>query len=186
MNNVRERCLTGIEALDNILNGGIPRGNTVLITGSAGTGKTTLSIEFLVHGALAGEKGLYISVTEASEKLLENLINYDFFSKEMIQKGIIFVDIPEIYEKLGMNKLQFSLDDINILIENIVKIVKEFNVKRVVIDSITSICYRLQTEEKIMEFILRLSKALSELGCTTLLVSELLPSAKGYSQYGVE
>ena len=104
----------------------------------------------------------------------------------MIQKGIIFVDIPEIYEKLGMNKLQFSLDDINILIENIVKIVKEFNVKRVVIDSITSICYRLQTEEKIMEFILRLSKALSELGCTTLLVSELLPSAKGYSQYGVE
>ncbi|MEM0137101.1 MAG: ATPase domain-containing protein, partial [Thermoplasmata archaeon] len=100
MNNVRERCLTGIEALDNILNGGIPKGNTVLITGSAGTGKTTLSIEFLVHGALAGEKGLYISVTEASEKLLENLINYDFFSKEMIQKGIIFVDIPEIYEKL--------------------------------------------------------------------------------------
>ncbi|MEM4312549.1 MAG: ATPase domain-containing protein [Thermoplasmata archaeon] len=186
MNNVRERCLTGIEALDNILNGGIPKGNTVLITGSAGTGKTTLSIEFLVHGALAGEKGLYISVTEASEKLLENLINYDFFSKEMIQKGIIFVDIPEIYEKLGMNKLQFSLDDINILIENIVKIVKEFNVKRVVIDSITSICYRLQTEEKIMEFILRLSKALSELGCTTLVVSELLPSAKGYSQYGVE
>ena len=51
MNNVRERCLTGIEALDNILNGGIPKGNTVLITGSAGTGKTTLSIEFLVHGA---------------------------------------------------------------------------------------------------------------------------------------
>jgi RecA-superfamily ATPases implicated in signal transduction len=37
-----------------------------------------------------------------------------------------------------------------------------------------------------MEFILRLSKALSELGCTTFLVSELLPSAKGYSQYGVE
>ena len=62
--NVRERCPTGIESLDNILNGGIPRGNSVLITGAAGTGKTTLSIEFLVRGALMDEKGLYISVTE--------------------------------------------------------------------------------------------------------------------------
>ncbi|EQD44212.1 KaiC [mine drainage metagenome] len=40
-----ERCATGIEGLDNILDGGIPRGNTVLVSGSCGTGKTTLSLD---------------------------------------------------------------------------------------------------------------------------------------------
>ncbi len=184
--NVRERCPTGIESLDNILNGGIPRGNSVLITGAAGTGKTTLSIEFLVRGALMDEKGLYISVTEVSEKLIENMITYDFFSKSKIKEKIIFVDMPDIYNELSLNRLRFSLEDINLIIEKIVDIIKKNNIKRVVIDSITSICYRLQTEEKIMEFILKLSKELSELGCTTLMVSELLPTAKGYSQYGVE
>jgi len=182
-----DRCVTGIEGLDNILNGGIPRGNTVLITGSCGTGKTTLSLEFLVHGALMGERSLYISVTEASKKLLKNMIPYEFFDKKLIEeKMLIFIDLPDLYEKLNLTKLEFDLDDIQILLDEIISIVRKLEIKRLVIDSITSICYRLKEEEKIREFILRLGKALSELGCTTLLVSELLPSAKGYSQYGVE
>jgi circadian clock protein KaiC len=182
-----DRCVTGIEGLDNILNGGIPRGNTILVTGSCGTGKTTLSIEFLVHGALQGERSLYISVTEASDKLLKNMIPYEFFDPKLIEeRKLIFIDLPVIYEKLGLQKLDFTLEEIQILVDQIVKVVVELNVKRLVIDSITSICYRLTTEEKIREFILRLGTELSDAGCTTLLVSELLPSAKGYSQYGVE
>ena len=45
------RCRSGIEGLDKILNGGIPVGNSVLLTGACGTGKTTLSVEFLNFGA---------------------------------------------------------------------------------------------------------------------------------------
>src|SRR5437899_8009983 len=60
----RERCVTGIDAIDHILNGGIPRGNPVLISGSVGTGKTSICIEFLIRGALEGENSLYLSVTE--------------------------------------------------------------------------------------------------------------------------
>ncbi len=183
----RERCKTGIIGLDNVLNGGIPRGNTILITGSCGTGKTTLSLEFLVHGALMGERSMYISVTEAPEKLLDNMINYNFFDKKLIMdKKLIFVDLQEIYVKLGLEKLEFSLEDVNILVDQIVKMVKELGIKRLVVDSITSICYRLTSREEIREFILHLGKDLSDMGCTTILVSELLPSAAGYSQYGVE
>ena len=94
----RERCATGIEGLDNILNGGIPRGNTILFTGSCGTGKTTLSLEFLVHGAIAGENCLFISVTETSDKLMNNVIPYDFFDENLIKKGVLsFVDMPVWY-----------------------------------------------------------------------------------------
>ncbi len=183
----RDRCKTGIAGLDNILNGGIPRGNTILITGSCGTGKTTLSLEFLVHGAIMDERSMYISVTEAPEKLVDNMITYDFFDKKLInEKKLILIDLQEIYIKLGLEKLEFTLEDVYILVRQIVKLVKELGIKRLVIDSITSICYRLTSREEIREFILHLGKELSDIGCTTILISELLHSSEGYSQYGVE
>lgn len=184
---VRERCITGVEGLDNALDGGIPRGNTILVTGSCGTGKTTLSMEFLVHGALDGETCLFVSVTEASAKLLNNIIPYDFFEESLIKKGkLIFVDMPVVYERLGLDKLEFTLEEVDVLVRAIADIVKEMDVKRLVIDSITSVCYRLRTQEKIRNFILKIGATLSSLGCTSILVSEISPAEQRYSLFGVE
>src|SRR5438046_7540168 len=97
----RERCVTGIDAIDHILNGGIPRGNTVLISGSVGTGKTSICIEFLIRGALEGENSVYLRVTEPTDKLLENVIPFDLFEDRLAKKGKIqFVELPKIYEEL--------------------------------------------------------------------------------------
>jgi len=184
---VRERCATGIDGLDNILDGGIPRGNTVLVTGSVGTGKTSLSLQFLIHGAVQGEHGLFIGVTESSEKLLRNIVPYDFYEKSLHEEKILsFVDLPEIYERLGLDKLEFDQEEIHLLVNTITDFVKELKVKRLALDSITSVCYRLRTEEKVRDFVLRLGSSLSSLGCTTLLVSEVSPSEGMYSRYGVE
>ncbi len=183
----RERCITGIDGLDNILNGGIPRGNTVLITGSVGTGKTSLCLEFLVHGAIAGENSLYVSVTENSDKLLSNIIPYDFFDRKLIKEGrLVFIDLPVIYDKLGLEKLEFEFEEVNILITAVGNIVDELKITRLVIDSITSVCYRLKTQENIRDFILKLGSMLSSRGCTSLLVSEISPAEERYSHYGVE
>jgi len=183
----RERCVTGIDGLDNILNGGIPRGNTVLVTGSVGTGKTSLCLEFLVHGALEGENCLFISVTEPSEKLMENIIPYEFLEKDLIEKGkLVFLDLPMVYERLGLEKLEFELEEVNILVNTLASLVSELKIKRLVIDSITSVCYRLRTQEKIRDFILKVGAILSGLGCTSLLVSEISPGEERYSLYGVE
>jgi len=183
----RERCITGVEGLDNILNGGIPRGNTVLVTGSCGTGKTTMSLEFLVHGAMGSENCLFISVTEASNKLLSNIIPYTFFDKSLLESGkLTFIDMPPMYERLGLEKVEFTFEEIQLLVDGITHIVKQLDVKRLVIDSITSVCYRLKTEEKIRDFILKLGKAVSDYGCTTILVSEISPKEERYSLYGVE
>ncbi len=184
----REKCVTGIEGLDTILNGGIPRGNSVLITGSCGTGKTTLSLEFLVHGARKDENCLFISVTEASEKMLNNVVPYDFFDESLIEQGKLnFVDTPDIYEELGLrDKSEFSFKEINELVDKIEELVVENDIERLVVDSVTSICFQLKTEEKIRDFMLNLMKTLSSHGCTSLLVSEISPEAERYSQYGVE
>ena len=183
-----DRCRTGIEGLDNILNGGVPRGNQILITGSCGTGKTTLCLEFLMHGALDGENCLYLSVTEPSSKLIKNLRHYEFFNEKLIDEGkLVFIDMPALYDRLGLQKSEFSFEEIDLLVHAIGSIVRELNIKRLVIDSITSVCFQLKTEEKIREFVLRVGKNLSDFGCTSFLVSELMAGQKDrYSMYGVE
>lgn len=184
---VGDRCVTGIDGLDRILNGGIPRGNTVLITGSCGTGKTTLSFEFLLHGALNDENSLFISVTENWEKLLKNVIPYAFYDESLLKtKKLIMVDLGAIYSKLGLEKTEFTAEDIDIIVRAVGDIVREWNVKRLVIDSITSICFQLKTKERIRDFLLSIGKNLSGVGCTSILVSEISPGEQSYSMYGVE
>jgi len=169
-----ERCPTGIEGLDNILGGGFPRGSTVLLTGSCGTGKTTLGLEYLVRGALVGERCLFLSVTEASEK------------KILEDKRLIFIDVPILYEKLGLSKQELTPEDIDLFITAIVHLAASLKVQRLVLDSVTSVCFRIRHEEKIRDFILKLGKSLSDINCTTILVSEIGPQADRYSLYGVE
>lgn len=183
----RGRCATGIDGLDTILYGGIPCSNTVLLTGSCGTGKTSLALEFLIHGAIKNENSLFISVTENSEKLLANIIPYRFFDKNLIKSGrLVFIDLPIMYERLGMNKPELSMEEIDLLVEAIASLASELQTKRLVMDSITSVCYKLKTSEKIRDFILKLSKALSDLGCTSILVGEVMAQSTAYSSFGVE
>ncbi|HXQ95086.1 MAG TPA: ATPase domain-containing protein [Thermoplasmata archaeon] len=184
---IRSRCVTGIEGLDNILGGGIPRGNMVLVAGSVGTGKTTLCLEFLVRGAEKGERTLFFSVTEASEKLIENLSTFEFFRQDLVQAGgLVFIDVPVIYDRLGLNHEELTLEEIDLLLKTFLDLAREAGAQRVVLDSLTSVCYRIRRDERIRDFMLKLSQGLAELGCTTLLVSEIGQSAGRFSAHGVE
>ena len=65
---------TGIDGLDEVTGGGLPKGRTTLVCGSAGCGKTLLAMEFLVHGALQyGEPGVCMEFEEATDKLAANV-----------------------------------------------------------------------------------------------------------------
>src|SRR3989337_2674433 len=130
----RERCVTGIDGIDHLLNGGLPRGNTVLVSGSVGTGKTSICIEFLIRGALYGENSLYLSVTEPTDKLLKNVIPFDFFDDKLIKQGKLqFLDLPRIYEKLGIDKDELSFEEGRLLVDTIVGLVEENHVRRLVL-----------------------------------------------------
>src|SRR3954463_11347853 len=63
------RMGTGIEGLDNILEGGFPENRIYLVEGDPGTGKTTLALQFLLEGARVGEAGLYVTLSETKEEL---------------------------------------------------------------------------------------------------------------------
>src|SRR6478736_636486 len=68
---VRNRSSTGIAGLDDILGGGLPSNRLYLLEGKPGTGKTTLALEYLLTGAAAGEKVLYITLSETRDELEE-------------------------------------------------------------------------------------------------------------------
>src|SRR5580692_8983293 len=63
------RCSMGVEGLDDVLGGGLPRNRIYLIQGDPGVGKTTLALQFLLEGVRLGETGLYITLSETKEEL---------------------------------------------------------------------------------------------------------------------
>lgn len=183
----REKIRTGVRELDNALNGGIPKGVTILLTGQCGTGKTTLAIEYLVHGALKDEKGLFISVTEATGKLLDNMRTYEFFDETLLdEEKLYFLDLVNLAIRLGLPPTDQTYEEIMVLVNAIGGIVRELDVKRVVIDSVTGLCYQLNNKSKIRDLIFTLGKMLADIEVTTLLISELHAGSGEFSTYGVE
>jgi circadian clock protein KaiC len=68
---VTPTCKTGIEGLDDVLCGGLPRNRLYLVRGTPGVGKTTLALQFLLNGVAAGESVLYITLSETKQELIE-------------------------------------------------------------------------------------------------------------------
>ncbi len=185
----RDRCITGIRGLDEILRGGIPYGSATLVAGTCGSGKTTLGMEFLMNGALAGEACAHFSATEPSVKLLENIRQYSFFDMGTVDRGLINVfDMDVLFSWLGLDKSTFNLDDIDAMVKAITDIVNTIGVTRLVIDSVTSLCYKVPNEQLIRDFLFKLGKSLSTLGCTTLLIAEItsVVGSSHRSAFGVE
>lgn len=183
-----ERCETGIAELDQILHGGIPRRNVVLVAGGSGMGKTTLAIEFLAHGAERDEPGLFVSITEPLSLLERNFREYVFLDPKFLdEKKVRLIDLRAVMQRIGWDSTKnYQFNDPSELVEVFEAIIREYGIKRLVIDSITAICQRLETQGAIRDFIFQMGLMLSELDCTTLLTSETPPRELKYSMFGVE
>ena len=193
-----ERTKFNIQGLDKALGGGIPDGNIVLISGGAGTGKSTLSLQFLINGArVFGEKGIYVSTEQNEAELQKQAEKYGWDLKDLQQKNLIKIAYFDITS--GDNFLQ-----------NLDLLIKEFNPKRLVVDSLTTLTDAMiigglgdknsfslvqvvetvspipRTEQIISKTILyKLLKELKNYKLTTILTSELAEEVKALSADGV-
>lgn len=179
------RTRTGIAGLDSVLGGGIPKGNLVLLTGACGTGKTTLALEALVNGAKDGEASLFITTAEPIARIVANAATYSFFDQALVGKKIHFYDATDVFEELHLAG-DLEEKDIDTLLKWLAKVVKDRGATRLVVDSLTGICYRISKRDLVREFVFRLGRTLAELGCTTIATSEIPPGERSYSTFGVE
>ena len=178
MSNNTNRSATGIPELDGLLGGGFPKGSVILLSGASGTGKTSLSLEWLFNGVrMFDEKGIYITFTEPLFKTLKNLEGLEYYDRQIIEdEGIKILDIRK---SLAENEL-----DENKILNLIEEEVKKNDAQRLIIDSITAVAYNLENKARIRRFVFDLGTMLASLGCTTILTSEVV--GEGYSVYGVE
>ena len=183
-----DRSVTGIKRLDELLGGGFPRGSCVLIAGSSGVGKTILSTQYLFNGVKQfGEAGTYITLTEPLFKTLRNLQGFSFYDDEAVKSGIIgILDMRTLASRLGLKKGLLMFEQPDVMLDVLEEAIKKNSSKRLVVDSITAICYYLKEVDKIRAFIFGLGTLLAGLDCTTLLTSEIPPRKFVYSRYGVE
>ena len=109
------KALTGIQGLDEITRGGLPRGRSTLVTGGTGTGKTLLGLQFLVAGAREyGEPGVLVTFEESAEKVTANVASLGFDLDGLQRDGLLAiiafpVKAAEVSESGGVRLRAFVL-----------------------------------------------------------------------------
>ena len=82
-----DKCPTGISGLDEITEGGLPRGRPTLVCGAAGCGKTLLAVEFIVRGITEfNEPGVFMSFEETAEELVKNVASLGFDVDSLVRR----------------------------------------------------------------------------------------------------
>jgi len=156
---------TGIDGLDDILNGGIVRNSTTLVSGNPGAGKSILGLQYVYNGVeLFDEKGIYLSFEENEEDLREaaESIGFEHWA-DHVESGDI-----KVYDKrrlLGENDFTASLD---LLLEDL----EDQEYDRLVLDSLAMFELFFEDEREKRTYLLKFTDILRENGLTTLLTNE--------------
>nr|WP_321498467.1 ATPase domain-containing protein [uncultured Methanolobus sp.] len=194
------RIKTGIEGFDELVQGGLLSDRVYLVSGPPGSGKTTFCVQYLAHGAALGETGLYVTLLESPQNIIDDMSNYSMNVLTLIKmKKLLFADLGPRMEYGFMDEMsEYITPDYEvsaspgeheapspaIVFREIAAYVAEYDVKRLVIDSVSAIRFTtrdLSLQEKEMS---RFIRNLKKLGCTTILISEMTdPSAYSTEQF---
>ena len=165
-----ERVPTGIAGFDEMIEGGIPAGRTIIVIGGPGTGKTIFCAQFLNHGITKyGQKGLYVSLEERRSHLYREMCRFNWNLVKHEKEGkLAFIDATP---SSGRGAIPFrSLEQV---LREILRIAAEIHVQRIAVDGIASLLFEFPNLLDRRRAILRLVNALSDTGATTVLTNEL-------------
>jgi circadian clock protein KaiC len=161
---------TGITGLDEITGGGIPKGRPTLVCGEAGSGKTLLSIEFIVRGALQyNEPGVIMAFEEKADELGANVASLGFDLEKLQADKMIRVDHVHIERSEIEETGEYDLDGLFIRLGHAID---SIGAKRVVLDTIESLFAGLSNESILRSELRRLFHWLKEKGVTAIITGE--------------
>lgn len=167
------KAATGIVGLDDILAGGLSRSHVFLLEGEPGTGKTTVALQFLLAGAAAGERGLYITLSETERELRDGARSHGWELGENI--SVFELTPPEdLLNAAHQQSLLYSSDlELGEATKQIFEIVEQVKPSRVIIDSLSEIRLLAQSSLRYRRQILAIKHYFARYDTTVLLLDDL-------------
>ncbi len=171
-----EKVSTGIAGLDEMLGGGIPAGQIIALLGSCGTGKTTLSLQFIWTGLQKGEKGIFISLEEDEADITGNAANYGWDLKPHIDsKMLTLVKLEPADAKSTVSRIRSELP----------AYIKATGAKRVIFDSVSLLSMLFDNDADRRSGLFDLCKQIKTAGATALFTAEVSPNNPTVSRDGL-
>ena len=184
MTTLSEKADFGIEGLDDITAGGLARGRLFLLEGSPGTGKTTIATQFLIAGAAAGERALYITLSETEDEFRNGAQSHGW-SLEGID---IFELVPpeSLLDDQQQQSLLYSSDlELGETTKRIFEAFEKVKPQRVVLDSLSEIRLLAQSSLRYRRQILALKHYFSRSGATVLMLDDLSGESNDRTMHSV-
>ena len=161
---------TGIQGLDEITGGGLPKGRPTLVCGSAGCGKTLLAMEFLVRGALEfDEPGVFMAFEETAKDLTQNVASLGFDLDGLIANNKLVLDLVYLERSEIEETGEYDLEGLFIRLG---QSIDSIGAKRVVLDTIESLFAGLPNPLILRAELRRLFRWLKEKGVTAVITGE--------------
>jgi len=165
-----QKTPTGISGLDDVTGGGLPAGRPTLVCGEAGSGKTMMSIEFIVRGAMqCNEPGVIMTFEEHGDELAVNVASLGFDLKKLQADKKIKMDYVHISRAEIRETGEYDLDGLFIRLGHAIDSIKA---KRVVLDTIENLFGGLDNEGILRAELRRLFTWLKEKGVTAIITGE--------------
>ncbi|HWN06574.1 MAG TPA: ATPase domain-containing protein [Steroidobacteraceae bacterium] len=181
---VEARPKTGVEGLDDVLNGGLARNRSFLLEGSPGTGKTTIALQFLLVGAAAGERGLYVTMSETENELRTSAASHGWDLEDI---EIYELAPPEtLLTEEQQQSLLYSSDlELGETTKRIFEAFDRTKPDRVVLDSLSEIRLLAQSSLRYRRQILAMKHFFAQRGATVLLLDDLTTEVADKSVHSV-
>jgi circadian clock protein KaiC len=176
---------TGISGLDEILFGGLSRGHVFVVEGAPGTGKTTVALQFLIEGAKAGERSLYVTLSETENELRQGAGSHGWTLGSEIE---IFELLPpeSLLDDDQQQSLLYSSDlELGETTKQIFDAVERVRPTRVVLDSLSEIRLLAQSSLRYRRQILAIKHYFAQHGATVLMLDDLTSEASDKTVHSV-
>jgi circadian clock protein KaiC len=165
-----EKVPTGLNGLDEVLSGGLPRGRPTLVCGAPGCGKTLFGMQFLVRGALDyGEPGVFIAFEERPEDLAVNVASLGFDLGDLERRKLLAMDHIRVEPREIIENGEYDLEG---LFLRLGMAIDEVGAKRVVIDTLEMLLGGLSNYGVVRAELRRLFEWLKERGVTAVITAE--------------
>ncbi|MEM4292723.1 MAG: ATPase domain-containing protein [Thermoplasmata archaeon] len=180
---IDDRIPTYIKGLDERMEGGIPKKFIVLVCGHAGTMKSSFTYSVLYHSAKRGIKGMYITLEQSRESLLEHMQKLGF--TDYVSENLIVVDLAKVRKDIGMQPDQKEIDWLGSLINALKAYKNMFGCEIMVLDSLAAL-YSLTDFKNPRSDLFNFFEKIRDLGLTALLISEMPTDKQVFGLYGIE